>query len=123
MLVLNTYMYNVTIHVHLVLTCTSGLTLVLYFSTHLQLPLLTGLFHIQHVFSLILNKKSKKIKNQNQIKNKKQKAGMPFAQPDVLSLLTARRSVSTHSQTFCLYSQPDVLSRLAVSRDRTSGCE
>jgi hypothetical protein len=46
------------------------------------LPLLTGLFHIQHV-SLILNKKSK-IKSQT--KNKKQKAGMPFAQPDVLSL-------------------------------------
>ena len=76
-------MYIWFLHVHLVLTCTSGLTLVLFFSTHLQLPLLTGLFHIQHVFSLILNKKKKKKKKSKT----KQKAGMPFAQPDVLSLL------------------------------------
>lgn len=77
-------MYIWFLHVHLILTCTSGLTLVLYFSTHLQLPLLTGLFHIQHVFSLILNNKKK---TKTKIKNKTQKAGMPFAQPDVLSLL------------------------------------
>ena len=84
MLVLYTYMYNVTIHVHLVLTCTSGLTLVLYFSTHLLLPLLTGLFHIQHVFSLILN--NKKTKNKNQKQNTKSRN----------AICTARRSVSAH---------------------------